>query len=122
MGKKFMFELLLDNTVKNICLAAKKKGIKYGFGGIARIGYGMLPAEYVIAEHYHLGSTAAILSRSFCDANRVENPMDIKDLFITGVKNIREKEKEVAAYSEEEYKDNLDKIRQIVGEIVGAKV
>lgn len=122
MGKKFMFELLCDDTVKNICLAAKRKGIKYGFGGIARIGYGMLPAEYVIAEHYHLGSTAAILSRSFCDANRVENPIEIKDLFLTGVKNIREKEKEVAGYSEKEYVDNLNKIKQIVRKIVEAKV
>ena len=45
-----------------------KKGIKVamlGFGGIARLGFGMLPAEHVIAEHYRLGSTAVILSRSF---------------------------------------------------------
>ena len=51
-NKKFMFELVCDGTVENLCKKFKNKNIKYGFGGIARIGYGMLPAEYVIAEHY----------------------------------------------------------------------
>ena len=65
MHKAFMFELICDDTVASLCKKMKAKGIKYGFGGIARVGYGMLPAEYIIAEHYHLGSTAAILSRGF---------------------------------------------------------
>ena len=63
MHKAFMFELICDDTVASLCKKMKAKGIKYGFGGIARVGYGMLPAEYIIAEHYHLGSTAAILQR-----------------------------------------------------------
>src|SRR5699024_2732263 len=92
--------------------------IKYGFGGIARVGYGMLPAEYIIAEHYHLGSTAAILSRGFCDANIVSDPLEIENIFIEGVKNIRLKEKEVSLYTEEQYNDNLRIIREKVIEIV----
>lgn len=117
----FMFELLCGDTVKNICKAAADKGIKYGFGGIARVGYGMLPAEYVIAEHYHLGSTAAILSRSFCDANSIENPLEVKDLFIEGVKNIRKKEAEISAFTEEQFADNLETIKKIVARIVEEK-
>ena len=96
-------------------------GIKYGFGGIARVGYGMLPAEYIIAEHYHLGSSAAILSRGFCDANIVKDPREIESIFIDGVKNIRRKEKEVEKYSEEEYQLNLSLIREKVALIVEAK-
>ena len=81
MHKTFMFELICDDTVSYLCNKIKEKGIKYGFGGIARVGYGMLPAEHIIAEHYHLGSTAAILSRGFCDANVVKDPMEIESIF-----------------------------------------
>ena len=64
-NKKFMFELLTDGTVEDLCYKFKKKGIPYGFGGIASLGQGMLPAEYIITEHYRLGSTCAILSEKF---------------------------------------------------------
>lgn len=121
MKLDFMFELLCGDTVKNICRAAAKRGIKYGFGGIARVGLGMLPAEYIIAEHYRLGSTAAILSRSFCDANKVDNPEKIRDVFIEGVKNIRKKEKEVLNYSEEDFRANSSAIKNIVSQIVREK-
>ena len=121
MHKAFMFELICDDTVASLCKKMKAKGIKYGFGGIARVGYGMLPAEYIIAEHYHLGSTAAILSRGFCDANIVKGPMEIEAIFVKGVRNIRLKEHEVAQYSEEQYLKNLDIIREKVSVIAANK-
>ena len=37
----FMFELICNGTVKKLCDKFKEKGLKYGFGGIARVGYGM---------------------------------------------------------------------------------
>lgn len=119
--KTFMFELLCDNTISNLCKKIHNKKIKYGFGGIARVGLGMLPAEYIIAEHYHLGSTAAILSRGFCDANIVDDPMEIENIFIQGVANIRNKEVEVSKYSEEQYKKNLEVIKSRVMEIVNKR-
>lgn len=121
MHKAFMFELICDDTVASLCKKMKANGIKYGFGGIARVGYGMLPAEYIIAEHYHLGSTAAILSRGFCDANIVKDPMEIEAIFVKGVRNIRLKEHEVAQYSEEQYLKNLDIIREKVSVIAANK-
>lgn len=117
----FMFELLCGDTISNLCVKFSEKKIKYGFGGIARVGYGMLPAELIIAEHYHLGSTAAILSRGFCDANIVKDPMEIENVFIEGVKNIRRKEQEVAMYSEAQYQENLQQIKDKVALIVEAK-
>lgn len=117
-GQKFMFELICDGTVQQICDKVRAKGIKYGFGGIARIGLGMLPAEYVIAEHYALGSTAAILSRSFCAANTAKNPADVEKTFIDGVKNIRAKEVEVAQYSQEQYAENFREIARRVDAII----
>jgi len=118
---KFMFELLCDGTVEKLCKAFADKNIKYGFGGIARVGLGMLPAEYVIGEHYRLASTAAILSRGFCDANRVNDPNEVRDIFLEGVKNIRLKEEEVAAYTDMQYAQNLDIIQKKVKEIVKNK-
>lgn len=117
----FMFELICGDIIKKLCMKFNEKKIKYGFGGIARVGYGMLPAEYIIAEHYHLGSTAAILSRGFCDANIVKDPLEIESIFIDGVNNIRLREKEVSKYSEEEYQKNLSVIREKVEAIVVAK-
>lgn len=119
--QRFMFELLCDGTVARLCGKIREKGIKYGFGGIARVGHGMLPAEYIIAEHYALGSTAAILSRGFCDANLVQDPREIEDIFIEGVEKIRLKEQEVAKYTKEQYATNLDVIKEKVAEIVKSK-
>ena len=118
---KFMFELLCEGTVQQLCEKFKARGVKYGFGGIARVGLGMLPAEYIITEHYRLGSTAAILSRGFCDANRVEDPQTIRDIFIEGVRNIRLKEAEVSALTDAQYEENLEIIQEKVGRIVAGK-
>ena len=85
----FMFELLADGTVEMLCNKFKAKGIPYGFGGIAQLGQGDLPAEYVIAEHQRLGSSMAILSRSFCNVNKIDNIKTVKDVFARGVSEIR---------------------------------
>lgn len=120
-GQKFMFQLLADGTVEKLCKTIKAHGIKYGFGGIARVGYGTLPAEYIMAEHYRLGSTAAILSRGFCDANLVEDPKTIENIFLEGVKNIRLKENEFIGYTEEQFRKNHAIVVQKVNEIVASK-
>lgn len=119
--QKFMFQLLADGTVERLCKTINTSGIKYGFGGIARVGYGMLPAEYIMAEHYRLGSTAAILSRGFCDANLVEDPKTIEGLFIEGVQNIRKKEEELASYTKAQFAENQKVVKEKVAEIVAAK-
>lgn len=116
--KKFMFELLCDGTIDRLARIFREKDMKFGFGGIARVGYGMLPAEYIIAEHYKWGSTAAILSRNFCDANIVKDPQTIAGIFADGVKHIREKEEEVAHYSSKQYNDNHVMVMSIVEQIV----
>lgn len=119
--QKFMFELLADGTVEKLCRIIKASGIKYGFGGIARVGYGILPAEYIMSEHYRLGSTAAILSRGFCDANLVEDPKTIEEIFIDGVRNIRKKEIEFTEYTKEEFEKNRRMVEGLVAEIIKNK-
>lgn len=93
-GMKFMFELLTDGTVERICTKCSEKGIPYGFGGIASLGKGMVPAEMIIKEHYRLGSTCAILSRSFCNVDKIEHMGIISSTFVNGMREIREFEAE----------------------------
>lgn len=93
-GRKFMFELLSDGTVEQLCFKFRKKGIPYGFGGIASLGNGMLPSEYIIKEHYRLGSGCVILSRSFCDVVKVRHVGIINAMFLKGVRQIRELEEQ----------------------------
>lgn len=116
--KTFMFELLADGTVEKICKMLGKCGFKYGFGGIARVGYGELPAEIIMGEHYRLGSTMAILSRGFCNANNTRNVDDIRDVFQQGVQGIRKKESELMCSSEDQLEKNrvilAEKVRKIV--------
>lgn len=120
--KKFMFELLADGTVEHLCEIIKRKGIKFGFGGIARVGYGDLPAEMIMTEHYRLGSQMAILSRGFCNANLTPDVRDIEQIFIDGVTGIRQKEAEIVQYTPRQYTENLNKIKQRVTEIVKYKL
>ncbi len=118
LHKKFMFELLADGTVEDLCHKFKKKGIPYGFGGIGRIGKGDLPAENIIREHYRLGSTCAILSRSFCNINDYSDLEEIRHLFNEGVKKIRELEEECefhVRYFQENEKNTVVKVHKIVG-------
>ena len=112
-NKKFMIELLVDGTVENLCCKFRQKNIPFGFGGIASIGKGLLPSEYVIREHYRLGSTCSILSRSFCNVNNVKSLDKISDIFVNGIAEIRNFEKECEVHSKYFF-DNLSDIRNIV--------
>lgn len=115
--KKFMFELLTDGTIEELCFKFKKKGIPYGFGGIAAVGKGMLPAEKIITEHYRLGSECVILSRSFCNVNKIEHMGVISSTFINGIREIREYEKEVAIHRDF-FKNNIEDVKKRVANIL----
>ena len=117
-GLKFMFELLANGTVEKICKKIAKAGIPYGFGGIARLGYGDVPAELVISEHYRLGSTRAILSRAFCDTSKVTDIKDIERLISSELAKLRQYENVAANYSQEEYETNRSKLIEGVAKVV----
>lgn len=118
-GMKFMFEPLANGTIDMICNKIKAKGIPYGFGGIARLGQGKLPAENIITEHYRLGSSMVILSRSFCNLAITKNLDDIKKTFLTGIREIRDFEDELVNKSEDYFLMNKIIINQKVLDIVG---
>lgn len=98
-GKTFMFELLADGTVEWLCQKFKRAGIPYGFGGIAGIGSGTLPAETILKEHYRLGSTRVIFSRSFCNIREDTDIEYVREKFETGVRSLRAFEREIEIHS-----------------------
>lgn len=98
--RRFMFELLTDGTVEKLCLKFRLRGIPYGFGGIAGIGTGTLPAEAILKEHYRLGSSMVILSRSFCNCGKIQALELIREKFQTGLRTMRAFEAEIALHSD----------------------
>ena len=118
--KKFMFELLSDGTVEELCVKFKKARIPYGFGGIAALGSGALPAEKIIREHYRLGSSSVILSRSFCNTDLITDLGLIREIFSKGIEKIRSFEEEVSGYSSY-FSDNEKEIQRIVNDILKKK-
>src|SRR5699024_1044103 len=118
-GMKFMFELLADGTVETLCNKIKDKGIPYGFGGIAQLGHGELPAEYVIAEHHRLGSSMAILSRSFCNVNKIKGIEEAQEVFDRGISEVRKFESILDEKNNEYFDKNMRIIGEKISEIVG---
>lgn len=117
----FMFELLADGTVEKICGKLRRKGIPYGFGGIARLGEGLLPAERIIMEHYRLGSTRAILSRSFCNTSVVSAIEDVENIFRDNMQMLREFEASLPGLSDEAYLQNKAELKSCVERIADRK-
>jgi hypothetical protein len=89
LGQRFMFEPLALGLVDRVAAAAKRHGLRFGFGGIARLDEGLLPGRDVLAEHLRLGSGSVILSRTF---HRTEEGAS----FEAEVEKVREAERELA--------------------------
>lgn len=120
-GLDFMFELLSNGIVENIANKIKRTGIPYGFGGIARLGCGDLPAERIIMEHYRLGSSRAILSRSFCNTDLISDLSEVENIFRNNMQSLREYEEAVSKMTDSKFISNQAEIEKIVEKIVKMK-
>jgi len=116
--KKFMFELLSDGTVERIATKIKTKNIKYGFGGIARIGDGTLPAELILNEHYRLKSELVILSRSFYRFDEKDSYSKINALFSDGIGSLREYERLLEGKNSTFFNDSNKQMVAIINNII----
>ena len=117
-GLTFMFELISNGMVEALCETCKRYGKKYGFGGIARIGEGDLPAERIVMEHYRMGSTRAILSRSFCNVDIVKDIDAIEKIFGENMKTLRNFEESISLKNSEEFVENSLEVKACVDKIV----
>ncbi len=116
-GMTFMFELLSNGMVEALCEKIKKKNIPYGFGGIASLGKGLVPAEMIIKEHYRLDSSCAILSRSFCDVDKISDLDIIESTFRKGMSEIRQLEAECESHKKY-FLDNKQKLNDAINRII----
>ena len=118
-NKKFMFEILADGTVERLCLKFRQKGISYGFGGIASLDGGLVPGKYVVKEHYRLGSSCVILSRSFYPFDQIHSMDEFRSVFEKQVQELRELETECESHSMYFWENKrifVDKVRTICEE------
>lgn len=76
LGLRFMFEPLASGIVDRVADSARRHGLRFGFGGIARLDEGLLPGRDVLAEHQRVGSQSVILSRTFQRAGGVASLED----------------------------------------------
>ena len=65
MNLPFIFEPVALGMMDRVAEVAQSAGLPFGFGGIARVGEGMVPGDIVLGEHVRLGSSSVILSRTF---------------------------------------------------------
>lgn len=120
-GLTFMFELVSNGTVEMLCNKIRAKGIPYGFGGIARIGEGDVPADNIILEHYRLGSTRAILSRSFCNYEKLKDIDTIRNTFEVSMKALRDFEIKASQFSQKDLEDNKIKLEKLISNVVSKR-
>lgn len=117
LGLDFMFELLDSGIVEYLSDVIKSKEITFGFGGIARVGEGLLPAEKIIREHVRLGSEIAILSRTFHKrADSIEELNDSLD-FREEIQKIRAIERDAQNFTKEQFDENRMEIKKCVDHI-----
>ena len=115
LGMKFMFELLSDGTVDRLASKIKAKGIP--FGGVATLTGGAMPGSMVIKEHYRLGSSMVIVSRSFCNTDKITDLEEVRHIFQTGIADIRRLEEEAekaATYFSNNRRAVINSVKDII--------
>lgn len=116
LGLTFMFEVLSGGLVDYMAEKIKAKGIPFGFGGMGKIGEGMLPADCILAEHYRLGSSSVILSRTFRNEVDAEGKPQL-DL-AKEIAKIRAKEQEFSGWNKKQFMQNNEQVKFTVRQIV----
>ena len=115
---KFLFELLANGKIDELMNKMVAKGLPCGFGGIASLDKGMISGRNILAEHYRLKSSMAILSRSFCDTSKIEDENEIEDIFHQGILDIRDFEEFLTKQNEEYFEVNHQEVIRKTNEII----
>lgn len=121
MKLKFMFEPLANGLVDQLAGVIKQAGLPFGFGGIARVGEGIIPGELVLSEHLRLGSSCVILSRAFhsksADVAGMMSNMDLK----VELQALLDKGQELQLRNETEIIMDRQRLQDAVNEVVARK-
>jgi|SRR5690606_30929693 len=116
MRLDFMFEIVASGLLDSVAERIKEKGIRFGFGGIARVGQGDIPAEEVLIEHVRLGSEIVILSRRFR-----ENLPNDQGVLAAEIAKLREWEEKWRQLPHEELIAHSTALRQRIFEVARSR-
>lgn len=119
---KFMFQLLADGSVDKWADIIKAKGIQFGFGGLASLDGGAIPGRMILKEHYRLGSQMVIVSRAFCNTDKISDLNEIHRIFTEGITAIRNLEMEMSLFSSEDFRNNHEMVCKIVDRIINTQI
>lgn len=126
LGLTFMFELLASGVGDDFALLCKSKNIKFGFGGVARLHSGDLPATGILSEHVRLGSSQVILSRDFHTLFTECKLSESEQAFKEEVGKIRNYLVEASDFDHKKLHDNkqevADKVAQIAKTISSKRI
>jgi hypothetical protein len=82
LGKRFLFDLVTDDTVDGLCDQLRSSGLPFGFGGIACLHKRDLPVspELILAYQVCQGATRGWLGRTFRDIHPSLFQKSVSDL------------------------------------------
>ncbi len=117
----FMFEVVSGGLIDYMAQTIRERGLKFGIGGIARLGRGLLSPELILSEHVRLGSSQVILSRDF---NRIfdECPKElIGGVFRREIEELQRCVKQMRKRGSQFQTENAQKLKYAVDEIVAMR-
>jgi len=118
----FMFEVVSGGLIEYIAQTIRDRGLRFGIGGIARLGRGLVSPELILSEHVRLGSSQVILSR---DYNRIFDECGeelIVGVFQREIKELQRCVQQVRNLGSQLQAINSRKLKCAVDEIVGLRV
>jgi 2-keto-3-deoxy-L-rhamnonate aldolase RhmA len=118
LGMRFMFEPLANGMMDRASEQLHAVGKPFGFGGVARVGEGLLPAERILGEHVRLGSTAVILSRTFHRQAATLEEMRSQMDFARETQKLQRAYADFLRASSEEIEANRREVKRIVALIM----
>jgi 2-keto-3-deoxy-L-rhamnonate aldolase RhmA len=61
----FMFELLSGGIIGYMAQVIRDQDLRFGIGGVARLGHGLVSPELILSEYLRMGSSQVLLSRDY---------------------------------------------------------
>ena len=117
----FMFEVVSGGLIDYMSQAVRERGLRFGIGGIARLGRGLLSPELILGEYVRLGSSQVILSRDF---NRIfdESPEElIEGVFRSELEELQRCVNHMRRLEPQLQAANSQKLKCAVDEILGMR-
>jgi 2-keto-3-deoxy-L-rhamnonate aldolase RhmA len=117
----FMFEVVTSGIAEYMARTIRHRGLRFGIGGIARIGRGLVSPELILSEHIRLGSSQVILSRDYhhifdeCGEERAAAA------FLGEIKELHSCVRQMAQLSPDALAANSRKLKAAVDEIAAAR-